>query len=304
MVVPVNTHQDTVGPLARTVKDAAMLLQVIAGQDERDNYTSAAPSTVHDYVAACETGALKGARIGVPWNIMIDNHAAIDEEVVMFRKALEAMEAAGAVIVEANYTAGLDIYESPALPIAMLADIKTSIETYLADLTLNPRNLQTLEDIRDAILDSPDSEPDKYGTIVFDHAVKDGLNTADVKYWEARQEILRLCGEEGLLGALKEYNLDALVMPSAVSAAFPAYIGSPIVNVPMGHHGPETPVFWDYTGKLVTYAPYAPVGLSFLGKHWDDAKLIGLAYAYEQITKVRDASVQRATLPTTELGIK
>lgn len=66
----VRTDQDTVGPMARSVKDAAYLLQAIAGRDPRDNYTSAAPAKLPDYAGACKVDSLKGARIGVPRNVI------------------------------------------------------------------------------------------------------------------------------------------------------------------------------------------------------------------------------------------
>ncbi len=70
LVIPISQHQDTIGPMARSVKDAAYVLQAIAGPDEHDNYTSAIPGPLPDYVAACDYSAFSGARIGVARNVL------------------------------------------------------------------------------------------------------------------------------------------------------------------------------------------------------------------------------------------
>src|SRR4051794_26694731 len=107
LVVPISEHQDTVGPMARTVKDAAYLLHAIAGKDPYDNYTSAIPfKTIPDYVAACKISALKGKRLGVPRNVIaLTNDATAAPIIPAFNAALKVLEAAGANIVEnTNFT--------------------------------------------------------------------------------------------------------------------------------------------------------------------------------------------------------
>lgn len=110
LVIPISEHQDTVGPIARTVRDAAALLQVIAGQDiSNDNYTSEAPNPLPDYVAACNFSALQGARLGVPYNALAlyeqDYPDIAGPVLATFNKMLGLMKAAGATIV----VSGLDI---------------------------------------------------------------------------------------------------------------------------------------------------------------------------------------------------
>ncbi|CEJ93078.1 hypothetical protein VHEMI08692 [[Torrubiella] hemipterigena] len=302
MVVPLNEYQDTVGPMTRTVQDAAIILQIIAGHDTRDNYTSAIPE-IPDYLAACKKGALRGARIGVPWNVLVDNQRPLDEEMDMFRLALKDMENEGATIVDANFTSGLDVFNADALRVAILASINTGLSRYLAELTHNPNGIKTLEDISQQTKQHPMTRYPRHNTLIFDIASEQGINTTHSAFWPARQEVLRLAGEEGLFGALDRFNLDAVVLPSAVSSSFPAYLGSPVISVPMGHYHESTPEAWDMSGELVLYGPNVPVGLSFLGRKWDESKLIGLAYSYEQKTKVRDSKVPRVIQPKSEVHI-
>lgn len=302
MVVPLNEYQDTVGPMARTVLDAAVMLQVIAGHDTRDNYTSAIPD-IPDYPAACKKDALRGALIGVPWNVFTGNQRPLDAEMAMFKIALKDMEKAGATIVDANFASGLDVFDSSALRVATLASINTGLGRYLAELTHNPNGVKSLQDISQQTKQHPLGRYPRHDTLIFDLAAQQGINTTHSDFWPARQEVLRLAGEQGLFGAMDKFNLDAVVMPSAISSFFPAYLGSPVISVPMGHYNESTPEAWDALGELVLHGPNVPIGLSFLGRRWDEAKLIGLAYSYEQKTKVRENKVLRAVQPLTELNI-
>lgn len=103
-MVSVSEHLDTVGPMARSVRDAAHILQVIAGADLFDDYTSRIPGSILDYAAACKKDALRGARLGVPWNILEMMAPDQTPEVSMFKKMVEVMRGEGADIVDANFT--------------------------------------------------------------------------------------------------------------------------------------------------------------------------------------------------------
>ena len=106
LVIPISEHHDTVGPMARSVKDAAYVLQSIAGKDPNDNYTSAIPCPIPDYVAACDYNSLAGKRIGVARNVIEIWGQYTDAPVLdAFNKAVQQIEAAGATIVDANFTA-------------------------------------------------------------------------------------------------------------------------------------------------------------------------------------------------------
>lgn len=302
MVIPVSEHQDTVGPLAKTVRDAAILLQVIAGKDPRDNYTSAIPPEIPDYVAACNRTALQGARIGIPWNIMeSEGFSPSPEELDVFKGALKELVSSGAIIVTANFTSGLDLAGTDAMALTAWADLNINLSQYLAELTENPNDIHSLADIQAKTSTHPLEQYPRYNTIGFDMAITQGWNNTDPRYWPAHEELQRICGSEGIYGAMDSHQLDALVMPSSIASPFPAFIGAPIVGVPMGHYPESTTPRKDESGELISHGPRIPMGLSFLGRRWEEAKLIGLAYSYEQHTNVRQRDVKRVIQPTIEI---
>lgn len=152
LVVPISEHQDTVGPIARTVKDAAYLLAAIAGKDKYDNYTSAIPwDTVPDYVGACQFNALKGKRLGVVRNLIDLTYDATAAPIIpVFDAALEVLKAAGAIIVENTNFTGYDaLNEGDYSNIVLEADFVSDLpREYLSKLTYNPNNIHSLSDLR------------------------------------------------------------------------------------------------------------------------------------------------------------
>lgn len=103
----------------------------------------------------------------------------------------------------------------------------------------------------------------------------------------AYQANLRMAEEDGVLGVLDKYELDALVMPTFASFHLPAVGGFPVVTVPMGFYPAETGLVWNAKGNLVNVAPGIPFAISFVGRRWSEEKLIALAYAFEQRTNSR-----------------
>jgi len=160
-VIPISEHQDTVGAMARTVRDAAYLLTAIAGPDPRDNYTLANPAGNKsiNYEQACDYSALKGKRFGVPWNIINyysaagPNTTAISPAelpvITAFNASLALIEKAGGIIVETDFSP-LAAYNSGGNETIVLdADFIVNLKTYLDELTYNPNNITDLESLRD-----------------------------------------------------------------------------------------------------------------------------------------------------------
>ncbi|EMD64536.1 hypothetical protein COCSADRAFT_171597 [Bipolaris sorokiniana ND90Pr] len=297
LVIPISEHQDTVGPMARTVKDAAYILQAIVGPDQYDNYTSAIPwaknttnASVPDYVSACRLDALEGKRIGVPRNAIGTPRASTAPVYAAFEAALDVLRSAGAIIVEGtNYTAWDQYLESNAEGIVLDGDFSPNLASYLSQLTYNPNNVMTLEDVRSFTQSfSAEAYPNR-DTAIFDSSIAQSQNfsNTDAQFWAAYQEGLYLGGEGGLLGALATYNLDAVVLPSRVASGISAIIGGPVVTVPLGAYPANTTVITNPRGDLNATAPNAPFGISFAGKLWSEESLIGFAYAFEQRTMAR-----------------
>ncbi|OQV00444.1 hypothetical protein CLAIMM_05937 [Cladophialophora immunda] len=301
LVIPVSEHQDTVGPLTRTVKDGAHILRIIAGADPLDNYTSSIPQgKVPDFVAACQLSALSGVRLGVPSNVLSILSTNTTEPILeSFYGAFDILQAAGATIVEdTNFTSAAE-FESSQLPTIILeADFVVNLQDYLSSLTYNPNNISSLADLRRFTQSFPLEDYPQRDTGLWDQALQNWNNTSP-QFWPAYQQNLVYGDEGGLLGALKRYDLDAVILPTHFSSSFAATVGAPIVSVPMGFYPAGTPVSTDPWG-LVEAAPNIPFGLSFLGARFDDAKLIGMAYAYEQRTKIRN-KVSPYIVPQTEI---
>jgi amidase len=270
LVIPISEHQDTVGPMARTVKDAAYLLQAIAGIDVNDNYTSAIPTNsiplLPDYVAACDPNALRGARIGIPNNaielfLQFDNSS--QPEVDGFFAALDVLRRAEATVMEnTNFTHLAEWANSSAETTVLQADFINNLASYLDKLVENPHNVKSLADIRrftqttEPVLEEFPSR----NTLTWDAALdpQTGFNNTDPRFFPFLQENLFLGGEGTLIGALERHDLDAIILPSSFSTSFAAIIGAPIVTVPLGSYPANAPVTMNGRGNLVDTAPNVP----------------------------------------------
>lgn len=303
LVIPISEHQDTVGPMARTVKDAAHVLQAIAGPDPKDNYSSAYPfETMPDYVAACQTSSFEGARIGVAWNVLDIWGRYTDKPVLdAFMEAVQQIEAAGATIVTANFT-GFAAWQNDSVGDTVLsADFEVGLAQYLSQLSYNPHNITSLADERNwtqthSIEDWPERDTGIWDTFLLNQT----WNNTDPRFWEAYQKNLYYGGEGGILGALNRTNTTAVLLPTQLSPSIPALVGSPVVTVPMGFYPYDWNVTMNGFGNLVASGPNIPFGLSFLGDKWSEETLIGYAYAYEQRTLHR-SKVQPYIRPNIEL---
>jgi amidase len=276
-VIPVAHSQDTAGPMARTVADAAALLSVLAGVDERDPATADA-QVEPDYAAFVDPDGLRGARIGAARNLAGFN----DRVDRLFDEALDAIRALGAEIVDPADVPHKDELEDPEYEV-LLYEFKADIESYMA--TLGPSQpYRTLADLIAFNREHAEEEMPFFGQEVFEKAAEKGPLT-EPAYLEALATCRRLARDEGLDAAFAEHGLDAIVAPSNQPAwlidhangdhyvggdSTPAAIaGYPNLTVPMG------------------FAFDVPIGISFIGKPWTERTLIRLASAFERATKHR-----------------
>ena len=278
-IIPISHSQDTAGPMARTVTDAAALLAVLSGVDPRDAATAdARAKVVGSYTNMLNPGALKGARIGVARNNFGFN-GQVDR---VMEEALAAMKSAGATIVDPANIVTEGKYgdaESDVLNFEFKADLNA----YLAALGPSAPH-KTLADLIAFNDQNKDREMPWFGQEQFIMAQKKGPLTSTA-YKAARAKCLRMSRTEGIDATLTKHRLTAIVAPTGGpawpidllngdhftggSSTAAAVSGYPSVTVPAGFiHG-------------------LPVGISFIGGQWSDATLIGLAYAFEQATKVR-----------------
>lgn len=292
MVIPISLRQDSVGPIAQTVKDAAYLLTAMAGKDKFDNWTFAQPfEEPPDYVKACKPSALEGARVGVPRNginYFLNNTTA--PIMSAFEGALQLIGNAGATITD---PADFPSFDFPAFSrnasIVLGTDFVAGLSDYLSTLESNPNSVHNLHDITHFTKNDPREEYPDRDTYVWDRELARNITNTSRESFEAYQANLRMAEEQGVLGALDKYNLDALIMPTFASFHLPAIAGLPVITVPLGFYPAETPVMMNAKGTMVMIGPGVPFGIAFLGRRWSEELLVGLAYAFEQRMGARKA---------------
>ncbi|KAJ1303809.1 hypothetical protein OPQ81_008231 [Rhizoctonia solani] len=307
-VIPVSPHQDSVGPIARSVADAAALLTVIAGRDNKDNYTQTAAKNIPDYTKFLNPTAIKGKRFGVPRGIFTNdaytgNNPAINIE---FEKALDTIRSLGGVIVDPvdlPFAGSLDTLQNNSV-ITLAIDFKVAINKYLKSLKYVPTGVTSLAKLiayNDAHKDL--EQPAGYeGQNIF--AVAESTSGYNSAYYEALDTNLALTREQGIDAVLKTYKLDALVLPSDGLIITPVAIaGYPMITVPLGFYPDNTTAVPGTARPSLVYpAPGMPFGLSFIGTAYTEPSLIGFAYAYEQKTKTRlKRRAYAEAIPTTQL---
>jgi amidase len=272
-VVPISHSQDTPGPMGHSVTDVALLLSAMAGSDPLDPATKDADQHKSDYVAALDAHALAGKRIGV-MRFEAGFHPETD---AVFAQALDVLRKSGAIVVEIEKWPGLDAI-GDAETFVLLTELKADMATYLAS---TPKSIptRTLADLIAFNKAHADRELALFGQELFEKGeATQGLD--DPAYKAARANSLRLAGVDGIDKMLADNKLDALVAPTAGPAwvvdtvngdhssggasSLPAVAGYPHLTVPMG----------------LVYG--LPVGFSFIGPAWSEARLLGLGYAFEQ----------------------
>lgn len=296
-VVPLTTRQDTTGPIVQSVADAALILEVIAGQDFRDNYTLAQPWDVPpSYTSALNASALRGKRLGAVHmtanllnSTVFDNADEINK---LFDAAFADLKAAGAEIVEIqlgvdgvpllNYTEEL----TDKMGLYGLPDFAEGLTRYMDDLVPDPNTPHTLAGLLECMEADPDERASDFDMSTIRDIAATNKTSGSLASWEAYTTAKRMA-ENIILGPMQEMGLDALVMVIDTAIMFSSSPGLPIVTVPMGMMGPEASTVWSPDGILINGAPGFPVGLSFVGGQWAEHELIGYAYAYEQASEKR-----------------
>ena len=273
-IVPISHNQDTAGPMARSVADAAALLTVIAGSDPRDPATAHADRHATDYTRFLDPHGLRGKRIGVVRQLA---GADVNADRVL-DQAIATMKAQGAIIVDPVTIPHLDQL-GPLETTVLVTDFKHDINAYLATRTgLKVKTLADLIAFNDA---HADTEMRWFGQDLFQQAQAAGAIT-DPAYIAALAKVKQLAGPLGIDAALNAQHLDALLAPSvgpafmtdlvdgdhvAGGASQPAAVaGYPSISVPAG------------------WAHGLPLGIVLFGAKWSEPTLISIAYGFEQHT--------------------
>jgi amidase len=290
-IIPIAHSQDTAGPMARTVADAAMLLGALTGIDPRDPATESSRGQAHtDYTQFLDPHGMQGARIGVARNFF-GFHPRVDH---IMEQCLAVLKQLGAEIVdpaEVATKAKLDETEY----VVLLYEFKHDLNQYLAGLGPHAP-VHSLQDIIAFNAGHPAQVMPYFGQEIFIKAQAHGPLT-DETYLKALETNHRLARDEGIDATLQKYRLDAIVAPSGGPAWLTDWVNG-------DHHGgsSSSPAAVAGYPSITVPAGYIfglPVGISFFGTAYQEPALIRLAYAFEQATHIRRPP---QFLPTVELG--
>lgn len=278
-IVPISHSQDTAGPIARTVADAAVLLTAMTGVDPRDVATRDAKWHAN-YAQALDAEALRGARIGVARGYIVSN----DRVRRLFTDALETMRSRGAEVIDPVSLPLRPTYGDAEFEV-LLHEFKSGLNAYLAEFAPGAA-IRTLAELIDFNEQHQTREMPHFGQELLTLAEARGGLESPV-YCEALAKANKAAREDGIDKAVSEHELDALVAPSGGPAwltdlingdfstggfsSLAAIAGYPHITVPMGA------------------VNGLPVGLSIVGPAWSESTLFNIAYAYEQATRHRKA---------------
>ena len=274
-IIPIAASQDTAGPMTRTVRDAALLLNILADEDPADPRTAESRGKRVDYTKSLSEDGLRGARIGVARKTF----AKHPEVVANIEAAIAVLKERGAIIVDPVDVSDRGFEKEEDL---LLFEFKAGMAAYLASLG-DATKLRSVADLVAWNEANKDRELPLFGQELFERAVKVGPLSSD-EYKQLKADLQRRARSQ-IDGALAKHKLDALLSVSAgppwvidvvngdnftgASSSLPAIAGYPNVNVPSG------------------FVHELPIGIALFGAAYSEATLLRLAYAYEQASHAR-----------------
>ncbi len=276
-IIPISATQDTAGPMARTVADAVALLGPLTGTDPRDERTKESEGKRYaDYTQFLDKEGLQGKRIGV-LRSTFGFHEKVDR---IMAQALATMEQAGATLIDPVEVKTINEFGDAGYQV-LLYEFKDGVNNYLASANANVHSLAGVIAFNKA---NPDESMPYFAQEILEEAqAKGDLN--EKEYTEALKKVLSLSRQKGIDATLKAHNLDAIVAPTGGpawcidlingdhygggSSSLAARAGYPNITVPAG------------------YVAGLPVGISMFSGAWQEPKLIAMAYAFEQASRVR-----------------
>ena len=289
-VVPVSLSYDVTGPIARTVEDAAIALQFMAGVDQSDPRTLESQSwQVDDYTQYLDKNALKGARIGIARDYFGGN-PEVDEAI---NKAIAKMRALGATFVEINVPRDIRDAWTGMMELVIDREIGPQLSAYLQ--TVPGAGPKSLDDLIQGYKALPVESPHPIvspARIEYYEKVAESSGVADIEYLYTVTNKLP-DSRNGVVDAMDRHKLDALVFPTMPCTASPLFTNEDptyVCNVPdpwiAGYLGCVTG-FPEVTVPAGMTQHGLPIGISFYGKPYTEPRLIALAYAFEQATQAR-----------------
>ncbi len=275
-IIPIAHSQDTPGPMARTVRDAALLLGAMAGEDPRDAATAASKGRGHaDYTRFLDAGGLQGARLGVVKNLR-GRHPGVDE---LMARAFDLLRTQGATLVEVEVKS--DAFQEAELEV-LLFEFKADLDAYLAGRGGAVRSMTDLQafNLRERIREMP-----WFGQEWVEQALKKGPLT-DPAYLKAL-ETCRVQSRAAIEGPMDAHKLDALVGPTSGPAAPIDWVNGDADGLSLS--SPAAVAGYPHLTVPAGVVHGLPVGLSFFGRAWSESALLRLGHAFEIASRARRA---------------
>ncbi|HLO15339.1 MAG TPA: amidase [Anaerolineales bacterium] len=291
-IVPIAHSQDTPGPMARTVTDAAILLGAMIGVDAQDSATKGSRKRgASNYTKFLDRDGLKGARIGVARNMAGTNPRIIK----IFEHCIEVMKHLGAIVIDPADVPNFDKFSKTEAEV-LHYEFKADLNKYLKSLDGTDR-VHSMEDVIKFNDENSDRVMPYFGQ---EHMLiaQEKASLRDKKYRDALAKNLRFTRKEGIDAAMRQHKLDALIVPSGGPAWLIDLVNGDSDNWDVKSTAPAAVAGYPHITVPAGYIFGLPVGISFFAQAWQEPTLIQLAYAFEQATQFRR---QPRYLPTANL---
>ena len=292
-IILIAHSQDTPGPMARTVTDAAILLGALTGVDEQDPATRLSRKRgLSNYTKYLDRDGFQGARIGVARNM-----AGTDARIIkIFEHCIEVIKHLGAVVVDPADVPNFDKFSKTELDV-LHYEFKTDLNKYLKTLNGDAR-VHSMEEVIKFNEENQDSVMPYFGQ---EHMItaQEKTSLRDKKYRAALAKNLRLSRKEGIDAVMRKHKLDALIVPSGGPSWTIDLVNGDSNNWDMESTSPAAVAGYPHITVPAGYLFGLPVGISFFAKAWQEPALIKFAYTFEQATQFRR---QPRFLPTATLN--
>lgn len=293
-IIPIAHSQDTAGPMARTVADAAILLGALTGADVRDKATGPSKKwAFSSYTKFLDADGLKGARIGVARNMAGSNERIIR----IFESCLDVMKQLGAIIVDPADVPNFNKFSETELEV-LHYEFKADLNKYLKALPAHVR-VRSMQDVIHFNEENKERVMPYFGQ---EHLIiaQEKRSLSDKKYRAALAKNQRLSRKDGIDAAMRKYKLDAIVVPSGGPAWMIDLANGDAINWDMESTSPAAVAGYPHITVPAGYIFGLPVGISFFAKAWQEPTLIKFTFAFEQATQARK---QPKFLQTAEFNI-
>lgn len=288
-IIPIAHSQDTPGPMARTVEDAALLLGALTGMDARDSAARASKKhSRREYTSFLDKNGLQGARIGVARKMAGDNARILK----IFETCLDVLKQLGAVVIDPADVPNFNKFEKTELEV-LHYEFQADLNKYLKTLAPTVR-VRTMQDVIEFNNANQARVMPYFGQEHFILAQEQAPARSGAErsfsrrvYRDALSKNHRLTRQEGIDAVMRKHRLDALVVPSGGPSWLIDLVNGDSQNWGVESTAPAAVAGYPHITVPAGYIFGLPVGFSFFGKAWSEPTLIKFAYAFEQATNVR-----------------